>query len=157
MKKAIVISFCLLVLSISHGSSVVPPPKVNAKNVFIPIGQTGNKISVFDLSTISAPDLQKLTGRKMGLLEKISFKMAQRKLRHGINEDGTFNQKSVARFFRDCETGFHIGGFALGFFLGLIGVLIAYLIKDDCKQNRVKWSWIGLLALLAILLVAAAV
>jgi hypothetical protein len=157
MKKAIVVSLCLLILSMSHGNSVLTSPKVNAKNVFIPIGQTGNKISVFELSTISAPDLQKLTGRKMALLEKISFKMAQRKLRRSINEDGTFNQKSVARFFRDCETGFHIGGFALGFFLGLIGVLIAYLIKDDCKPNRVKWSWIGLLTLLAVLLIASLV
>jgi len=32
----------------------------------------------------------------------------------------------------------------LGFLLNLVGVLIAYLIKDDYKSNRVKWAWIGL-------------
>ena len=37
----------------------------------------------------------------------------------------------------------HLGGFALGFFIGLIGVLIAYIIEDDYKRNRVKWAWIG--------------
>jgi len=33
----------------------------------------------------------------------------------------------------DGSLAFYIGGFALGFLLGLIGVLIAYLINDDKK------------------------
>lgn len=45
----------------------------------------------------------------------------------------------------DHSTGFHFGGFALGFFVGLIGVLIAYLIRGDeaVDRNRRKWAWIG--------------
>jgi hypothetical protein len=35
------------------------------------------------------------------------------------------------------ETGFHTGGFVLGFLLNLVGS-IAYLIKDDYKSNRVN-------------------
>ncbi len=37
--------------------------------------------------------------------------------------------------------------------MGLIGVLIAYLINDDNKSNRVKWAWIGFGAFVVIYLV----
>jgi hypothetical protein len=89
--------------------------------------------------------LQTLTERKMNFTERISFRIAQKKLRKNIAADGTIEKKKLEKFFlkRSGETGFHVGGFALGFFLGLIGVLIAYLINDDYKRNRVKWAWIG--------------
>jgi hypothetical protein len=45
----------------------------------------------------------------------------------------------------------------LGFLLGLIGVLIAYLIKDDKKRNRVKWAWLGLLAWVVIWLIVVVI
>jgi hypothetical protein len=81
----------------------------------------------------------------MNLAERMSFKLAQRQLRGSINADGTVNSKKLANVVKkaDGTTGFHVGGFTLGFLLGLIGVLIAYLINDDKKKNRVKWSWIG--------------
>ncbi|HEV8284858.1 MAG TPA: hypothetical protein VGQ09_11150 [Chitinophagaceae bacterium] len=77
----------------------------------------------------------------MSLVEKISFKIAQRKLRKSINADGTIESKKLVIFFQKKvgRYGFHLGGFALGFLLGLIGVLIAYLIIDDYKPNRVRW------------------
>src|SRR5437773_9639338 len=126
MKKLTCFAACALLISISSATStILIPPKLNAKDVLISIGKSGYKISVLELSTISAKDLQKLTGRKMNFIDRVSFKIAQHKLRNSINQDGTFNKKSVARFFKDCETGFHLGGFALGFFVGLIGILIA--------------------------------
>ena len=78
----------------------------------------------------------------------MEFKVAQKKLRHTINGDGTVNEKRAALFAREMDgtSGFHLGGFALGFLLLPIGVLIAYLINDDKKANRVKWAWIGLAA-----------
>jgi hypothetical protein len=87
-----------------------------------------------------------VTGKKMTFVKKIQFKLAQRKLRKSINEDGTFNNKKLEKVFQDemsGTTGFHLGGFALGLFLFVIGVLIAYLIDDEKKSNRVKWAWIG--------------
>jgi len=156
MKKMIVLCVCLsLLLSLSHASSnILTPTKLNAKDVLIPVGKLGNKISVFELSRIGTSDFQKLTGEKMSLFNKLSFKITQHKLRQNINQDGTFSRKAMAKFFGG-ETGFHFGGFALGFFLGLIGVLIAYLIKDDYKSNRVKWAWIGLGIWVVISLVIA--
>jgi hypothetical protein len=106
-------------------------------------------------------DLENLTGQKMGWLKRMEFKLALRKLRHSIKPDGTIDSKSLARLrsgYYDEDGSFHIGGFALGFFLGAIGVLIAYLINDDYHHRRVKWAWIGFgveFVLYLILIVAA--
>jgi hypothetical protein len=132
-------------------------PVLKAHQLFFPVGKNGEKISYAQLATISIADLQALTGKRMGFFQRMNFRMAQLKIRKSIAPDGTIRNKKVARFFtakgRAGETGFHIGGFALGFFVGLIGVLIAYLIKDDFKRNRVKWAWIGYGIFVAIYLV----
>ena len=75
-------------------------------------------------------DYEKMTGQKMGFFHRLEFKLAQKKLRSSINEDGTVNNKRLEKMARDIDgdTGFHLGGFVLGLLLGLIGVLIAYLI-----------------------------
>jgi hypothetical protein len=120
---------------------------LKADQVFIPIGKTGQKISYAQLATISLADLQTLTGRKLNLIQRINFRMAQAKIRKSIAVDGTISNKKIARLFSGKgdagSEGFHLGGFALGFLLGLIGVVIAYIINDDYKRNRVKWAWIG--------------
>ena len=82
----------------------------------------------------------------MSLFKRVQFKFTQNKLRQSINADGTLKSKKIEKMFDDGmsgSTGFHLGGAALGFFLFVIGVLIAYLIDDEKKSNRVKWAWIG--------------
>lgn len=136
-------------------------PVIHADQFYIPVGKTGKKISLLDLSKISVRELQSLTGQKMNFIDKMKFKLAQKKLRDNIDNDGTINNKKIQKALslqkRGGETGFHFGGFALGFFLGLIGVVIAYVINDDYKRNRVKWSWIGLgiAVILNIILIVA--
>jgi uncharacterized BrkB/YihY/UPF0761 family membrane protein len=79
-------------------------------------------------------------------------------LKKSINRDGTINSDRMAKLLspgagKDVTAGFHVGGFLLGFFLSLIGVLIAYLINDDKKPSRVKWAWIGAAVSLVIWLI----
>lgn len=45
---------------------------------------------------------------------------------------------------------FHIGGFALGFLLGLLGVVLAYIFSKN--QSLRKSSWYGLLAVVILVL-----
>jgi hypothetical protein len=140
------------------------PPKtmapLKASDVRIPIGKTGKTVSLLELSNMKVDDLEHLTGQKMGWLKRIEFKLALRKLRHSIKPDGTIDNKSLARLrggYYDEDGSFHFGGFALGFFLGALGVLIAYLINDDYHHRRVKWAWIGFgvfLVLYLILIIA---
>jgi hypothetical protein len=125
-----------------------------ASEVYITVGSSGQQISLFDLSTIRVKDFENLTGRKLNFFDRIGFKIAQRKLRKSINTDGTINNRKLDKLFEqgDYSQGFHLGGFALGFLLGIIGIIIAYLINDDKKRNRVKWAWIGFAAWILIFL-----
>jgi hypothetical protein len=132
---------------------------VKATDMRIPIGSTGKFINLQDLSTIKVADFEQLTGKKMGLLRRMEFKMAQRNIRHSINNDGTVNNKRLAKMakgYGEDDGSFHFGGFALGFFLGLIGVLIAYLINDDLHHRRVKWAWLGFAIYVGVLLIVIA-
>jgi len=138
--------------------TATPAPLVKATDIRIPVGSTGKFINLQELADIKLADFEKLTGKKMRWIDRMQFKLAQRKLRHAINEDGIVTNKKLAAMGRktvDGETGFHFGGFALGFLLGLIGVLIAYLINDDKKSNRVKWAWIGVGVIVVIVLLTA--
>jgi hypothetical protein len=147
MKRIFTLFAALLLITVSYASFNVTTPPKNASEVFITLGKSGKQISLMDLAEIKTKDFEVLSGRPMSVIDKAGFKVAQRKLRKSINADGTINNKKLNKIASEMasgETGFHIGGFALGFLLGLIGVLIAYVIKDDKKSNRVKWAWIGL-------------
>ena len=164
MKKAITLFALFALFSATYSatnSNFSNPAKnsVKASDVYIPIGSTGQKISLQQLSEISMKDLQTLTGRKMKLMEKIAFKSGQKRLRDNINRDGTLDKRFLKKINKadDVTKGFHLGGFALGFLLFLIGVLIAYLIKDDKKSARVKWAWIGAALSLVLIIILAAI
>ena len=85
----------------------------------------------------------------------------QKKIRNSINTDGTVNNKMFQKIYKSGLFGnhpFHFGGFVLGFFLSFIGVLIAYLIRDDDEERRSDrryWAWEGLLFGLLIVVALA--
>jgi len=161
MKKLLLVFVTFLIVAVSTASAPVNSSpgnkKIYASEVFIPIGNTGTKISLLELSTISTAGLEELTGNKMNFLERRSFFNAQKKIKRGIDSDGVVTKKQLKKLYYDGidgTTGFHLGGFALGLFLGPIGVLIAYLINDGKKTNRVKWAWVGFGVVVLIYLLA---
>lgn len=164
MKKIFAFLAALAIMTQSFAAATIvspvsKPEPLRASEVYIPLAN-GKHISMQELAEIKPSDFAKLTGKKMKFFDRVGFKIAQKKLRSSINPDGTFNSKKLEKNFRkmaDGGGGFHLGGFALGFFLGLIGVLVAYLLNDDLKQDRVKWAWLGLAAavVLWLLLVVA--
>jgi hypothetical protein len=122
---------------------------LNSREVFITVGNTGHLISLMDLSQISVKDFENLSGKKMKFADKVKFKLGQRELRKKINEDGTFNSKQLENYLNASQKkgllmNISWAGLALGLFLSLIGVLIAYLITSkEGNPSMIKWAWIG--------------
>jgi hypothetical protein len=160
MKKILLAFTAFVFVTTSFAAfNLVEPPK-KATEIFIPVGKSGARISLMDLSQVKVKEFEILSGQKMKFTDKVGFKLAQRELRNSINNDGTLNGKKLNKLANKMAAGtgdFNIGGFALGFFLGIIGVLIAYIISDDKKAVRTKWAWIGFgIALIIYLLVLLA-
>jgi hypothetical protein len=159
MKKFLLLFIATAIFFVSFGNRITEiKPVLNANNIFIPVGKTGKSVSLMELSTISVKEFQILINRKMKFFDRLAFKAGQKKLQKNISADGTLKKKFDKNFkkYFSGESGFHAGGFALGFFLLLIGVLIAYVINDDYKKNRVKWAWLGFSISIAIWTLVAA-
>jgi len=155
MKKilSIVLIFAFASVYALSSPASINPGAPSADQIKIPVGN-GRMISLLELSKISMKDYEQLSGQKMNFFNRLTFKLAQHKLANSIGADGKITNKKLLKAFssEDHSKGFHLGGFALGFLIGLIGVLIAYLIKDDYKKNRVKWAWIGFAVWLVVYL-----
>ncbi|HEX2534571.1 MAG TPA: hypothetical protein VHK69_12585 [Chitinophagaceae bacterium] len=149
MKRILMLLCTLAVLTTSFAATAPPVKKpLKAAEVFVPVGHTGRQISLLQLSQLSADQFESLSGQKLNVFGRLSFKLGQRELRQSIRKDGTLRNKRLARFaqrFDDGEQrrGFHLGGFAIGFFGGLIGAALTYLFKDENRRRRTTWAWIG--------------
>jgi hypothetical protein len=140
MRKILFFLVICVVSTQTHASSnMVIKPGLKASEVFLPVGKNGQLISLEDLSVIKIRDLEKLTGEKMSVKDKVMIKGAQRQLRNNINPDGTLDRGFEKKLFDN----FDLSGLLLGLFLSLIGVLIAYLLKGGNTTGRIKWAWIG--------------
>ena len=148
MKKLLFLVSALTLFTSSFAAFEVRETAKKADQILIPVGNNA-QLSLLEISKISIKDFETLTGKHLNFIDRIAFRAGQKKLRHSISADGTINNKKLMHFVDgegDHSSGFHVGGFLLGFFLGLIGVLIAYVAGGDeaVKKNRAKWSWIGL-------------
>ena len=88
---------------------------------------------------LSPKEYGKMRGKKLNVFEKVSFKLTQYRMKQQLKASGSADSE-----------GANWGGLALGFFLGLIGVLGAYLFSKD--KNFIKWTWIGCIAWIVIVL-----
>ena len=95
MKRIFTLIAAFLLVINSYASFTLTTPPKNASDVFITIGKTGKQISLMDLSEIKTKDFETISGRHLNVFDKAGFKLAQRKLRQSINEDGTINNKKL--------------------------------------------------------------
>lgn len=155
MKKLItlILSIAAINIAIAVTPLVDNPTASNANNIMLPIGKTGNTISLSDFSTLKTKEYAKLANVKLGFIERIFYKLSMKKLRKSIAADGTITNKKLLQLFSpdDRERGFNAEGFGLGFLLGFVGIAIAYLaFKDDERKNRIKWAWLGAAAAMVL-------
>lgn len=95
-------------------------------------------LNVSEFLALTPKSYKELTGKKLSFTQKISLKIAQKKVRKAMKNH---EEVDIAAMAAPIDTyDFNIAGFLLGLLLTVIGVLIAYIIDDPAI---IKWAWIG--------------
>lgn len=108
-----------------------------------------SNMSVEEFLALSPRQYRELTGEKLSLTQKISLKIAQKKVKKALKHNEEVNAVTMQNAIDTSD--FNIGGFVLGLLLSVVGVLIAYLIGDT---TVIKWAWIGFGVFMVIFLLA---
>ena len=98
----------------------------------MPLGDGTFMISINDYTTLSPKKYQEITGQKLTVKEKIKLKLTQSMLKKAVK------RKDLSKKGLFDSWSWHWGGFALGFFLSILGVIIALFINDDYKTDRFR-------------------
>ena len=147
--RASIMAFALVIFNLSSSAVTLPstepvPPK-SESTVAAPLAG----MSVDDFLSLTPKKYKELTGEKLSITQKISLKLAQKKIKRALKNNEKIDSETMANAVDTSD--FNIGGFVLGLLLSVIGVLIAYLIGDT---NVIKWAWIGFGVFLVIFLLA---
>ena len=125
--KAFIIPFFLL-LCVQTSFSAIPvaeptPPGPKA------LKKEQQRLIMEQIVKLTPHEYGVMRGKKLNFFERLTFKATQKRMKLELQRaDGTFSN-------------FNAGGFFLGFLLGILGVLGAYIFSKD--DNFRKWSWIG--------------
>ena len=132
----------LLVLLFSQSSFAVHEIDNSSRaNVF------DSAMSADQVLNMNAKKYKALTGEKMKFTDRIALSLVKAELKYKISKGEDLSEGvALGKAFEN----FSIGGFLLGLFLGLIGVIIALFWKDK-KVRRSAWK--GVLVWLLFLIV----
>lgn len=157
MKKVLLLLVAIALFTTSFAASGYSSLPKKATEIYLPVGQN-TKVSLMELSTMKVKDYEHLSGKHLNFFQKLTFKAGQKKLRDSFSADGTITNKKLLKAVSSdgITSGLNLGWLALGFFLGLIGVLLSYVIngEEDVKRNRQKWAWIGFGVWVIIIIIA---
>ncbi len=107
-----------------------------------------DNLTTLQFLKLTPKDLHSRTGKRVTLKERIVLKLVQKRAKKSLTQGMRFN---LAEAKATADGNFNLGGFLLGFFFSLIGVLIAILFG----RNAVRSALIG--ALCGLLVAAIAV
>jgi hypothetical protein len=111
-----------------------------------------NSMSIETILNMSGTDISKSLGRKLSLKERFVFLIVKNKLgvQKKIGNLDTSRIIDLEEILEKEKQKFHFGGFLLGFFLGLLGVIIAYTAKREKAFIQSAWFGLGFLIFLAV-------
>jgi len=156
MKKTLLV-IVLLSLRPCVNASYISPDYPSIRNeAIIPLPGTKKLITVEEYLKLSPRAVKELTGKKMNIVQRIDFALNKHFLRRMMRQDGSLEAFQMrGRGFLG-KWQWHWGGFALGFFLSLLGPIIALFFNDDYKWDRfwtalhtALWVWLILIIIAA--------
>jgi hypothetical protein len=137
-----VLALCFgILISTNSFAAVVEPANSQQETVT----QKSPSITIEDIKTLSAKEIEEKIGQKLNWKQKLAIKLTKNKL---AKADKAEDKPA------EISGGFGIG-LLLGFVLGLIGVLLAYVVFKD--KQTIKGSWIGFAAVLVLIILLTVV
>lgn len=138
IKLFLLIAFSMYALAdtnTAYGFSISKPVANDASP-----SATWKYINVSDFVKLSAKEFSDLTGKKMNFFERLSFKVTKMRMKHDLKKNPDLK---ITDYMKPNTTTFQIDilWLLLGVLLGPIGVLIAYVTKQE--QYKLTSSWIG--------------
>lgn len=152
--RKIIIVLLAVVFSVSSNAGIIYLPANATDNAKAGKSSAVDILSQLDAKSflaLSPAKVAEMTGRKMTLNQKINLKLTQRLVKKQLKKGIDVNMMDMAK--RADSGSFNWGAAALGFFLGLIGVLIVYLAFKNDKEAARKAGWIGFAVGLALVLI----
>ncbi len=144
MRKLIIVLLAVMISISSNAAGIISVPVDATDNAKAGKSSTVEMLAQMDAKTFAAltpAKFSEITGQKMTLAKKIALKIVQRDIKKELKKGHDINMMEVAK--RAAGGSFNWGAAALGFFLGLIGVLIVYLAFKNDKEIARKSAWIG--------------
>lgn len=126
MKKVFNFSFVvLLILFLGINSYAVNSISGDPTNDEDSYSSITNSIEISEISEYSLKEIQKVTGTKFSLKEKAGFLYAKTKVKK-LKRKGYSNQ-DINNIMAAGDFTFSFVGFILGFFLSLLGLILAWI------------------------------
>jgi len=108
-------------------------------------------LRVDDILNLSTNDFAQLKGEKLSLADKLNFKLTQLELKKNVKQGKISRDEKMSYSSLNRAPGFSFGAFALGFLLGLIGVLLVYAFGKKPEGPKSAWIGFGIWVLLFVL------
>jgi len=106
-------------------------------------------LTVAEFANMKPREIQQRTGQKMKFKERLALRLVQKKIKRQLRKGERIDEMPAI------GDSFNIIGFLLGLFLGLIGMLIAYLLeRSGDAPGAFESSIYGALILLGIILLS---
>jgi hypothetical protein len=142
-KKIYSLLFCLSIsIGNSHAVSVFPTVLKRSGS------PTQNLLTNLDLNqflNLRPQDLKHLNRGRVTLKDKIVLKLAQKSVKRQLKKGASIELDGV---YAEANNNFNIGGFLLGFFFSIIGVLVAILFGKNAVRSALLGALCGLLVVL---------
>jgi hypothetical protein len=151
--RKIIIVLLAVVFSVSSNAGIIYLPANatdNAKAGKLTAVDIFSQLDAKSFVALTPAKLAEMTGQKLTLNQKINLKLTQRLVKKELKKGHAVNMQEMAK--RAGSGSFNWGAAALGFFLGLIGVLIVYLAFKNDKEAARKAAWIGFAVWVAVAL-----
>ena len=109
-----------------------------------------NDLSPQDFLELEAKDLKEMTGKRVRLRDRYALAMTKRLVKKQLKKGEKVN---ISAEYKENASGFSVVGFLLGFFLSILGALLAWIFfQDGLKSALLGMLCSALIIILSIVL-----